>query len=107
MLCGHAGSRLIGILRDEEIEEEYFCNYEVNREFQEQFEATGLIIAGIGPQGEARAIELPGKRFYLATLFQPQLTSQASGQPHPLIMEYLRIASQRISANNRVLRSSE
>jgi len=35
-----------------------------------------------------RAFDLPDKRFFLATLFQPQLSSRGE-QPHPIILGYL------------------
>lgn len=38
-------------------------------------------------------VELPDRRFYLATLFVPQLGSQPDS-PHPLILAYLRAATQ-------------
>ncbi len=86
------GSLMARLCAAEEIQEEYFCNYEVNPAFRERIEAAGLAVTGVGPNEEVRALELPANRFFLATLFQPQLTSQASGQAHPLILAYLRAA---------------
>ena len=71
------------------LREEYICNFETNREYVPRWEAAGLRIAALGPRNEMRALELPGKRFFLATLFQPQLSSSFD-QPHPLITGYLR-----------------
>ena len=45
-----------------------------------------------GAQGEARAIESPAHRFFIATLFQPQLSS-GPGKPHPIIVEFLHAAA--------------
>ena len=42
----------------------------------------------MGEEGEARIVEMIDHRFFLATLFQPQLTSK-EGSPHPLITAYL------------------
>jgi CTP synthase (UTP-ammonia lyase) len=39
-------------------------------------------------QGEARIMMIDKKRFYVITLFQPQLSSTAE-KPHPLILSYL------------------
>jgi CTP synthase (UTP-ammonia lyase) len=36
-----------------------------------------------------RAFDLPDRRFFVATLFQPQLSSRGE-QPHPIILGYLR-----------------
>ncbi len=85
-------SRLAGIVGGLELLEEYFCNYEVDMVFRHRLENqdTGLQIAAIGNAGEVRAVEAPKHPFYLATLFQPQLTSMRIGKPHPIIVAYLR-----------------
>jgi CTP synthase (UTP-ammonia lyase) len=87
----YPGTRIHAILGREEIHEEHFCNYELNPAFQEQFVAAGLKITGEDDNGVARAVELPGHRFFLATLFQPQLSSEAE-RPHPLIIAFLEAA---------------
>ena len=71
------------------IEEEYFCNYELNPAYQARIDAAGLRVIGTGEHGEARIVELPHHRFFLATLYLPQLAS-ARHRPHPLIVAYLR-----------------
>ncbi len=86
------GTRLAGILGTAAIEERYFCNYEVNDAFRPRLEAAGMKVSAVGHQGETRAIELATHPFFVATLFQPQLTSKSSGQPHPLIRAFLEAA---------------
>jgi CTP synthase (UTP-ammonia lyase) len=45
-----------------------------------------------------RALELPSNRFFLATLFQPQLSSSFDA-PHPIVIGFLRAAlAERLSA---------
>ena len=83
------GTKLAAILGTAAIEERYFCNYEVNDAFRPRLEAAGMKISALGHQGETRAIELSGHPFFVATLFQPQLTSKATGQPHPLVRAFL------------------
>jgi CTP synthase (UTP-ammonia lyase) len=68
---------------------EYFCSLEANAAFVSRWESAGLRIAARGDLGEMRALELPGNRFFVATLFQPQLSSSHE-QPHPLVEGYLR-----------------
>jgi CTP synthase (UTP-ammonia lyase) len=41
--------------------------------------------------GEARAVELRGHRFFIATLFQPE-QSALTGAAHPLICAFVRAA---------------
>ena len=87
------GSALHSIYSRDQADERYFCNYELNPQFEARFEDAGLRIAARGPQAEIRAVELPDHRFFLATLFQPQLSSQP-GEPHPVLMAFLAAAGQ-------------
>lgn len=75
----------------EEAEEEFLCNFELNPAFQGMMEKGGLRLVGRGENGEVRIVELSGHRFFLATLFLPQLGSR-KGSPHPLITAYLEAA---------------
>ncbi len=86
------GTNLSRIYGRQEAEEEYFCNYEVNRAYESRFESAGLIISARGPDGEVRAVELPGHRFFLGSLFQPHMAS-AAGKPHPLFVHFLQAAA--------------
>ena len=85
------GSRLRSIYGVEIIEAGHFCNYGVNPEYVTRFEAAGLRIAGVGGGGEVRAVELPGHRFYVTTLFHPQLESQPA-RPSPLVSAFVNAA---------------
>lgn len=82
------GSLAFRIYRRQEAQEPFSCSYELNPAFKARIEAGGLRIVGVGQNGEARIVELPGHRFFVATLFQPQLAS-TEGRPHPLITAYL------------------
>jgi CTP synthase (UTP-ammonia lyase) len=72
---------------------EYFCSFETNSNFVPRWQAAGLHIAATGAQGEMRAFELAKNRFFLATLFQPQLASRYE-RPHPIVLGYLRACSE-------------
>ena len=82
------GSLLASIYGGPAAHEEYFCNYEVNPEYEAKLQAAGLRVTARGPRGEIRAVELPGCRFFLATLFQPQL-SFTGQHPHPVFNAFL------------------
>ena len=86
------GTRLAEIMGGSQLHERYFCNYEVNPEFRQRFDTAGLVVSALGPSGEIRAVELRDHPFFLATLFQPQLTSKSSGMAHPVIQALLRAA---------------
>ena len=68
-----------------------YCNYGVNEDYEKQFQAAGLRVSARGIQGETRAVELPGHRFFIATLFQPQLSSRPEA-PHRFLIAFLRAA---------------
>jgi len=70
------------------VQEEYFCNFEVNPEFEWTAMEAGFPIVARGPQQECRAFESPAHQFYIATLFQPQLSSRP-GNPHPLVLAFV------------------
>jgi CTP synthase (UTP-ammonia lyase) len=84
-------SRLAKILGRTQLVEEFFCNYEVDADFRRRIETedTGMRIVANGESGELRGVEMDAHPFYLATLFLPQLTSAATGEPHPIITTYL------------------
>lgn len=75
-----------------EVREEYFCNYEVNPDFEKALQASGFRVSGRGPQGEIRAVELRGNRFFIAMLYQPQRSSTPV-RPHPVISAFIEAAA--------------
>jgi CTP synthase (UTP-ammonia lyase) len=82
------GTRAWEIYGRDEVWERYFCNYEVNPAYREALEAAGLALSGFSENGDVRVAELPAHPFFIATLFQPQLSSEA-GKPHPLIRAFV------------------
>jgi CTP synthase (UTP-ammonia lyase) len=86
------GSYLHSFYKKDVVAEEFFCNYEVNPEFEWAIAEAGFPVVARGAQQEVRAIESPTHRFFVATLFQPQLSSKP-GKPHPIIVEFLRAAA--------------
>jgi CTP synthase (UTP-ammonia lyase) len=72
--------------------EEFFCNFEVNPEFEWTTMEAGFPVVARGSQGEIRAIESPTHRFFVATLFQPQLSSTEKN-PHPVILAFVQAAA--------------
>lgn len=84
-------ARLCG---DADLQGEFFCSLEANPDYLSRWHRAGLRIAARGPSGEMRAFDLPGHRYFLATLFQPQLTSSAQ-HPHPIVIGFLRACAAR------------
>jgi CTP synthase (UTP-ammonia lyase) len=76
----------------EVVSEEFFCNFEVNPEFEWATMEAGFPVVARGAQGEIRAIESPTHRFFVATLFQPQLSSTEK-KPHPVVLAFVQAAA--------------
>jgi CTP synthase (UTP-ammonia lyase) len=74
---------------NQEVREQFFCNYGLNPLFRDEVNKGKLHITGIDPEGEVRIVELSDHPFYVATLFLPQVASRPEN-PHPLIVAYLK-----------------
>jgi CTP synthase (UTP-ammonia lyase) len=85
------GSYLQSFYMKDTVEEEFFCNFEVNPDYEWAAMEAGFPVVARGPQGEIRAIESPTHLFYIATLFQPQLSSKPK-KPHPLVLAFVQTA---------------
>lgn len=86
------GSYLHSFYSQEIVTEEFFCNFELNPEYEWAAMEAGFPVVARGEKGEVRAIESPTHRFFIATLFQPQLSSKP-GNPHPLVLAFLQAAA--------------
>ncbi|WP_338505565.1 CTP synthase [Erwinia aphidicola] len=76
-----------------EITEGYHCNFGVNPDFVVELSGYPLRLSAHDRDGDVRAMELPGHKFFAATLFQ----SKGAALRHelsPLLVELLRAASQ-------------
>ena len=87
-------SKVYGILNTDSITEEYYCNFGLNPEYQQQIHNAGFNIVGSDTHKEARILELNDHPFYIATLFVPQHTSRAE-KPHPLLVALIKAMSRR------------
>lgn len=93
-----AGTLLAQLCSGEPLRAEYYCSLETNADYVARWQAAGLCVTGLGDQGELRAFSLPSCRFFLATLFQPQLSSRARA-PHPIVTGFLRACADAAPAN--------
>jgi CTP synthase (UTP-ammonia lyase) len=86
------GSYLQSFYMKDTATEEFFCNFEVNPDYEWAAMEAGFPVVARGAKGEIRAIESPTHRFYIATLYQPQFTSKP-GKPHPLVLAFVQAAA--------------
>jgi CTP synthase (UTP-ammonia lyase) len=75
------------------VQEQYHCNYGLNRAYQALLHDEGLRVVGVDGDGEARIVELPAHRFFVGTLFLPQHLSTTT-RPHPLVVAYVAAAAE-------------
>jgi CTP synthase (UTP-ammonia lyase) len=86
------GSYLQSFYAQDVVTEEFFCNFEINPDYEWAAMEAGFAVVARGPRGEIRAIESPTHRFFVATLFQPQLSSKPEN-PHPLVLAFVQAAA--------------
>lgn len=65
----------------------------LNDQFRDQLVRHGFIVTGTDEMGNTRILELLQNKFFVATLFQPQLSSTPEN-PHKLILAYLKSAEE-------------
>jgi CTP synthase (UTP-ammonia lyase) len=85
-------SKVFQIYEKDENEERFNCSFGLNPKYQELIDSNGFLVVGTDETGDARILELDESSFYIATLFQPQLSSTTI-KPHKLILAFLEHAS--------------
>jgi CTP synthase (UTP-ammonia lyase) len=80
-----------GAYGKDHVTELFTCNYGLNEEYRGDIIKKGLGISGKDGNGNARIVESASHRFFVATLFLPQISSKP-GNPHPLIFAFLKDA---------------
>jgi CTP synthase (UTP-ammonia lyase) len=93
-LVGHEGAigfepgslmqRVMGVERSVE---RYHCAYGIAQPYIERLAAAGVGFGARDEQGDVRALELDGHPFFLATLFQPELSGDGA-RAHPVIRAF-------------------
>jgi CTP synthase (UTP-ammonia lyase) len=71
-----------------EAEERFTCRFGMNPKYRDAINASGFKSVGFDENGETRILDYIHNRFYVITLFQPQLNS-SSDSPHKLILAFL------------------
>ena len=87
------GSQAFRWYGKKETEENYYCNFGINPEFEKKLTHPELIFSGVDNDGEIRIIEIKENNFFIATLFVPQSRSTKEN-PHPIIKGFVDMAYQ-------------
>ncbi len=77
------------------ITESFFCKYGINSKYLDRLQSADFKVSAYDSSGEARIVELPGHRFFMATLFVPQVRS-TEDHPHPIITAFLEAACRKV-----------
>jgi CTP synthase (UTP-ammonia lyase) len=74
------------------VTEKFLCRIGLNEAYRDRPFGGELKVSGADAQGNVRMAELASHRFFMGTLFVPQMSSQP-GRPHPLIAAFVRAAA--------------
>ncbi|WP_033211738.1 CTP synthase C-terminal region-related (seleno)protein [Kitasatospora phosalacinea] len=96
LVPGSAAHRLLGA---ERATARYNCGYTLAPGYLEALRAHGMRFTGHDLDGEVRVAELPSHPFWLATLFQPELSPGHEG-PHPFVRAFARAAARHAAARH-------
>jgi CTP synthase (UTP-ammonia lyase) len=67
----------------------HWCNYGLAPAYADRLAEHGLVIAARADDAGVEAVELPNHRFFLATLFQPQIGSVVGKPLHSVIEAFV------------------
>jgi CTP synthase (UTP-ammonia lyase) len=95
-----AGTLLARLCGELPVRGEYNCNFETNAAYVPRWQEAGLCIAARDARAELRAFTLPAQRFFMATLFQPQLSSRPQA-PHAIVLGFLRACAETAAGARR------
>jgi CTP synthase (UTP-ammonia lyase) len=82
------GSLVYSIFKTSTITENYYCNFGLNPQYQEQIHQAGFSMVASDKLKEARIVELKDHPFFIGTLFVPQVNSSFE-KPHPIVTALL------------------
>ena len=88
-----AGTRLAALCGDAPFAGFHFCGYGVDDRYAARLEQAGVVVSARGDDAGVEAIELPGHPFFLATAFQPQVGTAASGRLSPVLEAFATAAA--------------
>lgn len=87
-----AGTRFSALVGDEPFLGMHYCGYGPAPGVAERLAAAGMVIEATAEDAGAEVLELPTNRFYMLSLFQPQVGALAGKPVHPLLREFVACA---------------
>lgn len=87
-----SGSRFSKLVDGESFAGMHYCNYGPGSGELQRLVEAGMRIEAIADDAQAEVIDLPANRFFMLTLFQPQIGAAVGKPVHPLVREFIRCA---------------
>lgn len=98
------GTRFSRLVNDDPFVGMHYCNYGPGPEEIRCLVEGGMVIEATAEDAEAEVIELPTHRFFMLTLFQPQIGALARKPLHPLLREFVRCSRQKAATRSKARR---
>lgn len=89
-----AGTRFARLVNGQSFTGMHYCGYGPGQGEIRQLTDNGMVVEATADDADAEVIELPTNRFFMLTLFQPQIGALAGKPVHPLLHEFVRCAHQ-------------
>jgi len=86
------GTRFSQLVGDKPFAGMHYCGYGPASGVVERLAGAGIVVEAVADDAGAEVLELPGNRFFMLTLFQPQIGALAGAPVHPLLREFVRCA---------------
>ncbi|MBQ7643839.1 MAG: CTP synthase, partial [Spirochaetales bacterium] len=84
------GTVIRRLYKKEEISERHRHRYEVNNNFRDALQKSGLCLSGLSPDGRlVETVEIPGEEFFVGVQFHPEFKSRPN-RPHPLFLGFVK-----------------
>jgi len=89
-----AGTRFARVVNGQAFSGMHYCGYGPGQAEIRQLTDNGMVVEATADDADAEVIELPANRFFVLTLFQPQIGALTGKPLHPLLNEFVRCARQ-------------
>ena len=95
------GTKIAEIYGSQEISERHRHRYEVNINYVEQLEKSGMVFSGMSPDGELpETVEYADHPWFIGVQYHPELKSKPF-DPHPLFVSFIEAAVEQGRVNVR------
>ena len=97
------GTRFSKLVGEEPFVGMHYCGYGTALGVAERLAAAGMVIEATADDAGAEVLELPSNRFFMLSLFQPQIGALAGKPVHPLLCEFVACAREHASRRGQAV----